>query len=64
MTPSPTTRSRRIMTIGAISGAAVGSILVGGPLGMAIGGVTVALVARNAIKSYRSVDRRQPATVY
>ena len=52
------------MTIGAISGAAIGSVVIGGGLGMVIGGVTVALVARRAIKSYRSVDRRQPATVY
>ena len=55
--------TNRITALGAISGAAVGSVLIGSGFGILLGGVTAGLVTRGAIKSNRK-DRREPAKIY
>ena len=54
--------TNRITAVGALSGAAVGALLIGGGLGAVIGGVTVGLVTRGAVLSKQ--DRREPAKIY
>ena len=55
--------TNRITALGVVSGAAVGSVLIGSGFGILLGGVTAGLVTRGAIKFNRK-DRREPAKIY